>query len=153
MGSEVQSMAPGHAPIGSSRTLVLIGLALAAILDIVYWLLWFTARDVVASDTTQAYYEFEQAFPVADLWLFICIVGAVVALLRNSHWALFWLIAGGAAGVYLGCMDVLYDIEHGIWGMGGGGIFELFIVVVTFGLSISLMRWSWRRRYTLLADR
>ena len=43
MGSEVQSMAPGHAPIGSSRTLVLIGLVLDAVLDIVYWLLWFTA--------------------------------------------------------------------------------------------------------------
>jgi len=132
---------------------VLVGLVVAAVLDIAYWLLWFTARDSVASDTTQAYYDFEQAFPLADFWLLACIVGAFVALTRGSHWALFWLIAGGAAGLYLGCMDTLYDVEHGIWGKGGGGVFELVIVAITFVLSISLLRWSWRRRHTLLVGR
>ena len=48
-------------------------------------------------------------------------------------------------------MDTLYDLEHGIWGKGGGGAFELVIVAITVVFSISLLRWSWRRRHTLLA--
>ena len=144
--------APGHAPIdGTSRRLVMGALIVAAAMDIAYWALWLTARDVVASDTTTAYYEFEQAFPLADLWLLVLILGSFIALLRRSHAALFWLLAGGGAGIYLGCMDALYDVEHGIWGRGAGGAIELVIVIVTFAFSISLLRWGWRRRHTLLA--
>jgi len=152
--SDTDPTAPGHVPVaGTARTLVLAALAVAAVMDVAYWLLWFAARDVVASDTTQAYYDFEQAFPVADLWLLVCLVGAFVALIRHHPWALFWLLVGGGAGIYLGCMDTLYDLEHGIWGKGGGGAIELGIVVITFAFGISLLRWSWRRRHTLLDGR
>jgi hypothetical protein len=144
--------APGRAPIdGTARNLVLVGLVIGAALDIAYWTLWFTARDVVASETTEAYYAFEQAFPVADLWLLVLIVGAFVTVLQRRPAALFWLLVGGGAGVYLGCMDVLYDIEHRIFTSGAGGLIEIVIVTATFVLSISLLRWSWRRRHTLLA--
>ncbi|MBI1376377.1 MAG: hypothetical protein GC157_02675 [Frankiales bacterium] len=143
---------PGHAPLdGTSRRLVLAALAFGAVLDVVYWVLWYAARDTVASASTDAYYDFENAFPLADAWLLLCVVAGFVTVLRRSHAALFWLLAGGGAGVYLGCMDTLYDVEHGIWGSGSGGAFELFIVVVTFVFSVSLLRWGWRRRHTLLA--
>ena len=49
--------------------------------------------------------------------------------------ALFWLLAGGGAGLYLFAMDVLYDLQHGVWGKGGNGVIELVINVVTLGLS------------------
>ena len=144
--------APGHAPLhGTTRTLVLVGLVIGALLDIAYWSLWFTARDVVASETTESYYSFEQAFPLADLWLLALIVGGFVTVLRQQQAALFWLLVGGGAGVYLGCLDLLYDVEHGIFSSGSGGLIELGIVTATFVLSISLLRWSWRRRHTLLA--
>ena len=143
---------PGRAPIdGTARTLVLVGLVIGAALDIAYWALWFTARDVVASETTEAYYQFEQAFPLADLWLLVLIVGAFVTVLQRRPSALFWLLVGGGAGIYLGCMDVLYDVEHSIFTSGGGGVIEAVIVTATFVLSISLLRWSWRRRHSLLA--
>jgi len=141
----------GHLPAdGPSRTLVLVGLAIGAVLDVLYWTLWFAARDAVASDTTPSYVDFEQAFPLADLWLLVLIVGGFVAVLRRHPSALFWLLAGGGAGVYLGCLDLLYDVEHGILAKGGAGAFEAFVVTATFVLSISMLRWSWRRRRTLL---
>jgi hypothetical protein len=43
------------------------GLLLGAIvLDIAYWALWFLDPDLIASEHNQAYYEFENAFPLAD---------------------------------------------------------------------------------------
>ena len=61
---------PGRLPIeGRSRTLVLAALVVGAVLIVAYWALWFTARDVVASDTTQSYYDFEDALPLGDAWL------------------------------------------------------------------------------------
>jgi hypothetical protein len=142
----------GHLPVtGRSRTLVLVALVVGAVLIVAYWAFWFAARDVVASDTNQAYYDFENAFPLADAWLLGCLLGALTTLVRRSHWALFWLLVGGGAGVYLGCMDSLYDVEHGIWGKGAGGLIELCIVAITFVFGVSLLRWAWRRRHTLLA--
>lgn len=142
---------PGRMPLeGTSRRLVIGALVLGGLVDVAYWVLWVLARDVVASDTTPAYYEFEDAFPLADLWLLVCIVGGIAALLRRWHSALFWLLAGGGAGVYLGCMDLLYDLEHATFGKGAGGAIELGIVVMTFVFSVSLLRWGWRRRHTLL---
>jgi hypothetical protein len=144
--------APGYQPTeGPSRRLVMAALGVGILLDIAYWVLWLAARDVVASDTTTAYHDFENAFPLADLWLLVCLVGALYAMLQRRHHALFWLLVGGGAGVYLGCMDTLYDVEHGIWGKGAGGAIELGIVLVTFAFAIGLLRWSWRRRHTLLA--
>ena len=35
--------------------------------------------------------------------------------------ALMWLLLAAGAGVYLFGMDVLYDLEHGIWWSSGGG--------------------------------
>ncbi|MFL6062226.1 MAG: hypothetical protein ACJ72E_13410 [Marmoricola sp.] len=49
-------------------------LVIAIALDIVYWTLWFAERDWIASEHRQAYYDFENAFPVADLWLGVACV-------------------------------------------------------------------------------
>ena len=61
------------------------------------------------------------------------------------------LIATGAAGLYLGSMDLLYDLEHNIFSKGGGGAFEAVIVVLTWVFSITLLRYAWTRRGELLA--
>ena len=122
----------------------------AIVLDLVYWTLWFTNRDVIASAHTQAYYDFENAFPLADLWLGLACLLGLVSLIKNWPSALFWLLASGSAGLYLGCMDLLYDLEHDIFTSGGGGIFELFIVAVTWVFSLTILTWSWRHRGELL---
>ena len=51
------------------RRTVIVMLVVAIALDVAYWSIWFTQRDWLASEHTQAYYDFENAFPLADLWL------------------------------------------------------------------------------------
>ena len=48
-------------------------------------------------------------------------------------------------------MDLLYDLEHGIFAKGGGGAFEAVIVLVTWVFSITVLRFAWTRRGELLA--
>jgi hypothetical protein len=123
----------------------------AIVLDVVYWTLWYADRDSIASKHTQAYYDFENAFPLADAWLGIACVLALLTLRASRPSALLWLISAGAAGLYLGCMDLLYDLEHGIFAEGGGGAFEAVIVAVTFAFSLTVLSWSWRHRGELLS--
>jgi hypothetical protein len=77
---------------------------------------------------------------------------ALVTLVRRRPAALLWLIATGAAGLYLGSMDLLYDLEHGIFGTGGGGAFEAVIVAVTWVFSVTVLRFAWTRRGELLGS-
>ena len=133
------------------RRVVVAMLVGALLLDAAYWTIWFTNRDWIASEDTQAYYDFENAFPLADLWLGIAALLALVTLVRRRPSALLWLIATGAAGLYLGSMDLLYDLEHNIFSKGGGGAFEAVIVVLTWVFSITLLRYAWTRRGELLA--
>ena len=133
------------------RRLSVAGVIALAVL-IAYWTLWYTARDVVQSDSTQAYYDFENAFPLADAWLGVCVLLAVVTVRRGRPSALFWLLTGGGAGVYLFGMDVLYDLEHGIYTTGAGGVIELGINLLTLGFSAWFLRWAWSRRAALLSS-
>ena len=91
----------------------------AALLIIAYWVAWLAHRSLVASETGAAYTQFEDSFPLADGWLALCLVAASYCLLTARRAALFWLLAGGGAGLYLFAMDVLYDLQHGDMGQGG----------------------------------
>ena len=123
----------------------------AVVIDVAYWSIWFTHRDWLASEHTQAYYDFENAFPLADAWLGLACVLALVALRRRSSSALLWLICAGAAALYLGCMDLLYDLQHGIFAAGTGGAIEALIVLLTWIFAVTILRWSWSRRNDLLS--
>jgi hypothetical protein len=136
---------------GMRRT-VIVMLVVAIVLDLAYWSIWFTQRDWLASEHTQAYYDFENAFPLADLWLCVACVLALDTLVRRRPSALLWLIATGAAGLYLGSMDLLYDLEHGIFGKGVGGAFEAVIVAITWVFSVTVLRFAWTRRAALLGS-
>jgi len=131
---------------------VIVMLVVAIALDVAYWSIWFVQRDWLASEHTQAYYDFENAFPLADAWLGIACVLALVTLVRRRPSALLSLIATGAAGLYLGCMDLLYDVEHRIFGRGGGGAFEAVIVAVTWVFSLTALRFAWTHRGDLLGS-
>jgi hypothetical protein len=114
--------------------------------------LWFSDRRLVASETTTAYYRFENAFPLADGWWVLALVACAWALRARRPSALGWLLVAGGAGLYLFRMDVLYDAEHGIWTKGGGGAIEAVINVATLVINLSLLAWSWNHRVALLAS-
>ena len=133
------------------RRFVQVLLVGAIVLDIAYWSVWFTDRRLIASESSHAYYEFENAFPLADAWLGVACLLALVALSRGWPSALFWLLCAGIAGVYLFCMDLLYDLENGIFTSGSGGIVEAVIVAVTLLFSVTILVWTWRHRGELLS--
>ncbi len=124
----------------------------AALLIIAYWVAWLTHRSLVASETGAAYTQFEDAFPLADGWLALCLVAASYCLVTARRAALFWLLAGGGAGLYLFAMDVLYDLQHGYGARASNGVIELVINLVTLGLSLFVLRWAWVRRDALLSS-
>ena len=145
------SAAAGTSLDARSRRTVASVLAAAALLIVAYWVAWLVHRSVVASETTPGYTQFEDAFPLADGWLALCLVAASYCLVTMRRAAVFWLLAAGGAGLYLFAMDVLYDLQHGVWGKGANGVMELVINLVTLGLSIFVLRWTWVRRDALLS--
>ena len=133
-----------------------IGLVVAAFVSMLaYWGIWFFGnRQWIASLDTPAYYVFENAFPAADGWLtFACAMGGWT-LWKRRPTALFWLLTGGSAAVYLGLMDVLFDLENGVylaprgdWGAVGT---EIAINVYALGVGVWALWFGWaHRRYFL----
>ena len=125
--------------------------ALATII-VLYWVAWFAHRSLVASENTRVYVNFEQAFPLADGFIVACLVLAALSLRRGSARALLFLLLGAGGGFYLFSMDVLFDLEHGIWFKGANGAIEFIINVLTLLASILLTRWTWSRRHDLGAS-
>ncbi|HET7517560.1 MAG TPA: hypothetical protein VFN05_07680, partial [Actinomycetes bacterium] len=97
----------------------------AAALLVLYWAVWLVDRPLVASDTRPAYYEFQSAFALADAWLAFCLVAAARALAARRPAALLWLLAAGGAGGFLLALDVLYNLQHGVWFASQRGLTEL----------------------------
>jgi hypothetical protein len=138
-------------PLPGRRAVIRLLIA-SVLVMLTFWATWYGARSAVASNHRPGYYEFENAFPLADAWITGCLIAAAVSLHARRPVALLWLLAGGGAGVYLFGMDVLYDLEHGIWWRSGpGGVIELVINVVTVVVSVGLLRWGWSNRDALLA--
>jgi hypothetical protein len=137
-------------PRAELRRLTVVGVIALAVL-VAYWTLWGLDRPVVATSTDRNYLDFEQAFPVADAWLGLTVLLAVQAARRRRPVALLWLLAGGGAGVYLFCMDVTWDLQHGTYATGAGGLIELAINLLTLGSSVWILSWAWRRRTALLS--
>jgi hypothetical protein len=139
-----------QAPHGA-RALGFVGLGVT-LLIVAYWTIWYTGgRDLLASAHTAEYYAFENAFPAADAWLALCALISGVLLLRGRPSAIYWLFLTAGAGFYLGLMDVLFDLEHGIYLAANGGDpvsvgIEIALNLLTFTLSASILWWAWRNR-------
>jgi len=148
----------GDAPIPRGRTAIagvmLFGVALIA----AYWLIWFLVdRDLLASAHTSEYFAFENAFPAADAWLGVTLLLGAIGLLRRRPWGLLCALLAGGAGIYLGCMDVLFDLENGIYLVRPGGdpaavAIEIVINVLTFGLGVVVIAYAWRNRAWFLSS-
>jgi hypothetical protein len=109
-----------RAPRGA-RTLGFVALGVA-LLVVTYWTVWYAGgRDLLASANTPEYFAFENAFPAADGWLALCALISGALLLRGSPNAIYWLFLTASCGLYLGLMDVLFDVENGVYLVPNGG--------------------------------
>ena len=133
------------------RRRVVGALLTGAVLLVVYWAAWLLDRSMLASDTRPAYYEFQAAFALADAWLAWCLVAGARALAGRRSTALLWLLAAGGAGAFLLAVDVLYNLQHGVWFASQRGLAELVRNLATGAGTVGLFAWAWPRRAELLA--
>ncbi|MGE5137436.1 MAG: hypothetical protein ACM32E_31630 [Gemmatimonadota bacterium] len=84
----------------------------AASLVAAYWADFFTGGHV-RSDSSPVYLEFEREFPVADVAG--CLAASAVLLRRGHVAAVPAGLAAGSAMAFLGLMDVLFNLEHGMY--------------------------------------
>lgn len=149
--------AAANAPGARGHAAIIGVMVFAAALTLAYWIIWFGVdRNTLASSHTATYYTFENAFPAADGWLILTLLLGALGLARRRPWGLLWGLLAGGAGVYLGCMDVLFDLENGIYLVPKGGdpsavAIEATINVLTFALGLIVISYLWRRRRWFLS--
>jgi hypothetical protein len=147
---EIRSQA--KAPPGG--TLMAVVMIAVAIVTAIYWIVWFLipgGRDTLATlPHDQAYISFQNAFPAADGWMALAALVAAIQMLRGKSSAIIWMFVGGGAGMYLAGMDVLYDLENGVYraiatNPGSVGT-EMAINVATIGISLWVLWWAYKHR-------
>jgi hypothetical protein len=156
MGSEEERRAvPGKGRAGpppAGLRVLIAGLWVVAGLDLLYWVLFFTTGEVQTSQDAM-YLDWERSFPAADAWLGIAAVACAEGLRRRRAWAVLYGIAAGSAFIYLGLMDTLYNLQHGMYlHFDGAMLGEIGINVACFGFGPFLMWYVWRHRRCLDAS-
>jgi hypothetical protein len=96
-------------------------LAVAAVGTTAYWIVFFTSG-AVQVQRDAAYLAFERAFPLADGWMAACAALAAVGLWRRRPWGLLFGLLAGSSLVFLGCMDVLWNLNAGSYSIGSSAM-------------------------------
>lgn len=132
-----------ESPLGLNA--IIVGLWLASALNGLYWILFFSGTLHASRDPV--YFAFEAAFPAADAWLTIASITCAEGLRRRRSWAVVYGIAAGSAFIYLGLMDTLYNLEHGMYlHLTDEMVAEVAINVTCFVFGPLLMWYVWRHR-------
>jgi hypothetical protein len=149
-------MDPGHAHRTSSRSerpagirAAIAYLVVASIGTTLYWIIFFTTGAVqVTSDP--AYLSFERAFPLADGWMAACALVAAIGLARGRSWGLLFGLLAGSSIVFLGCMDLLYNLNAGTYSAGTAPMWaEVAINAFCLLGAPALIVHLWRHRRSL----
>jgi hypothetical protein len=124
-----------------------------SVATVAYWVIWFLVdRSWLATADTASYYAFENAFPLADAWMAVTGALAAIALTRRQPSALLWMLLAGSATLFLAGMDILFDLENGIYVHGDPGnvAVELLINVGCLAGGAAVIRFAWTYRLHLL---
>ncbi|HJW41075.1 MAG TPA: hypothetical protein VJ476_07580 [Rhizomicrobium sp.] len=121
-------------------------LVLGAVVTLGYWANYFIAGDVrVLPDYW--YSAFEDAFPIADGWMALCMLAAGIGLWRGSRAGTLAGLMAGSALIYLVAMDITFNVEHGLYALlpkSGAMLTETWINSSSLGLGIATLIMSWR---------
>jgi hypothetical protein len=127
-------------------------LAAAAVLTPIYWLTWyFGDRGALALTQSADYLAFQGAFPVADAYMAVgCFFGAL-GLWRHWPSALLFVIQASSAAIFLGAMDITYDLQHGLYSLGTPAVpVEVAINTMSLGSGCYGLAFAWKNRAGLL---
>jgi hypothetical protein len=113
--------------------------------NIAYWVAF--AAGPARTDESEEYIDFERSFPLADAYLAAMSGTASIACWRGDRRALPVGLMASSASIYLGCLDVLYNLRHGKYrdldaAMGA----EVAINAASLGLGAftAWALWRWR---------
>ncbi len=134
-----------------------IGIGIFAVITIAaYWITWFAAPQFIQSRTPDApdyaiYVNFEQAFPMADGYVAIAALIGVIGLWQMTSWGFLSMMLAGGGALFLGLMDLLYDLEHQMFvPLTAESLIELIIVIVTLSLGPIMTALLWKHRKEFL---
>ncbi|HEY2387552.1 MAG TPA: hypothetical protein VGK30_11370 [Candidatus Binatia bacterium] len=131
-----------------SASALAVLLLIAGAGTLAYWTAFFTS-DLVQATVEPCYLVFERTFPAADAWAAVTAILCALGLLRRRPEAVLFGVAAGSAFTFLGLMDVLYNLEHGMYAVHTPEMaYETLINVVCLTLGPATMAcvWRWRRR-------
>jgi UDP-N-acetylmuramyl pentapeptide phosphotransferase/UDP-N-acetylglucosamine-1-phosphate transferase len=106
---------------------------LAALGTLAYWLTYFSSGATqVRSD--EVYLAFENAFPLADGWMLVSYLLSAYFLWRGDRRAVLWGVCAGSAMIFLGCMDLLFNLQQDHFQLTMSAQMTAEIVIVVFCL-------------------
>lgn len=135
---------------------IVIGIAVFAFVTITaYWIIWFTAPQFIQSRTPDApdyaiYIAFEQAFPLADFYVVVAALIGIIGLFKMKSWGFLSMLLGSGGAIFLGLMDLLYDLEHKMFTpLNAESTIEFIIVILTLSLGpiMSALLWKHRKEF------
>lgn len=131
------------------RAVAVAYLLLASVGTVAYWTVFFTSGAVhVRGDAT--YLAFERSFPLADAWMAACALLAATGLWRGRPWGLLFGLLAGSSLVFLGCMDVMWNLNEGSYAITNGAMAaEIVINVFCLAGGPWLITYLWRHRQAL----
>lgn len=130
---------------------VIAALLIFFIATLTYWLVYFTSGDVqVRSD--EVYLAFEDSFPLADAWMAACALLGALGLWQRKDWGFLFGLLAASSAVFLGLLDVLFNLNEGIYAIGGTETaIEIAINVFCLGIGSAVIAYLWKHRRALMA--
>lgn len=114
-----------------------------------YWIIYFTSGDVQVRHD-EVYLAFENAFPLADSWMAICALLGAIGLWKKQNWGVLFGLLAASSAIFLGLMDVLFNLQQGIYAIGGvETALEVAINLLTLGLGPVIIVYLWKNRLAL----
>lgn len=134
-------------------TAVSVLMLLTALGTIVFWGAFFADLDAQRSgefaSRLDVWFGWEMSFPLADAWMALtAILGSVGIWRVRPAGLLFGLVSGGAM-VFLGLMDILFFVQHGLYSpvtLEVAVEMAIHVWTVAFGLAAISLLWRHRSR-------
>jgi hypothetical protein len=134
-------------PVTIADRLHAVWMILIAVLVAAYWGTYFlSGATQIRADAV--YIGFENAFPLADSWMAIAFLLAARSLWRGDETAVLWGCCAGSAMIFLGCMDLLFNVTQGNFSLAPTPalLAEMLIVAVCLVYGPFAIHYCWRKR-------
>jgi len=115
-----------------------------------FWISFYTDGSVSLAES-DSYLEFEKSFTAADILSALFSVGAALGLLFRKNWALLLGLLAVGGILFLGCMDVSYNLSHDLYSnLDAAMLSECIINIFCFVGGPYILITLWRKRSQVL---